>query len=179
MMPTTKYAAPLLLCSTVLALSLTACQQTPDCAEAVSTAADLGNRGQLANFEQSEFAEACQSEYMAAWEQARDAFCDPEAAFDRAMAGSAQPPACERPAYLRNHQLGANLHALRDEKKTIEDDLARGEADSTAPQQLQTWRMRLRVLEREVSELETLARMRGLMAPAELPPEVRDAPHSQ
>ena len=157
-------------------LILQGCQQAPDCSQAVATATDLGNQGELAQFEAGSFNAACQADYMAAWEGARAQFCDPELAFERAMTGAEQPPACERPAYLRNHQLGANLYSLSQEREAIEDSLARGETDGTRPQQLQTWRMRLRVLEREISDLQTLARIRNLMAPAELPPEVRDTP---
>ncbi len=158
----------------VTIFSITACQRTPDCAQAIDEATSLGSQGQLASFDENTFDEACRSEYLAAWEAARNEFCEPGLAFERAMGGGEQPPACGQPAYVRNHQLGTNLYALLNEKQTIEAALATGENDGTPPAQLQAWRMRLRVLEREIPELETIARMRGLMAPAELPDEVRD-----
>lgn len=157
-----------------LLLLVTGCQQAPDCAEAVNEATALGSQGQLASFDETRFDEACRADYLAAWEAATNAYCEPTLAFERALGGDLQPPACNQPAYLRNHQLGANLYALTEEKQSIETALAAGENDGTDPAQLQVWRMRLRVLEREIPELETIARMRGLMAPAELPPEIRD-----
>lgn len=169
----------LVLCVLTSSLILTGCQQTPDCTDAVAQATDLGSQGQMASFDEGAFDASCRADYLAAWEAARGVFCDPERAFDRAMEGADQPTACEQPAYLRNHQLGANLYALSEEKNAIEATLDRAEADGTSSQELQASRMRLRVLEREIPELETIARMRGLMAPAELPPEVRDAPQNE
>lgn len=164
---------PILVAGLLSLLLATGCQHAPDCTQAVNEATALGSQGQLASFDENRFDEACRADYLAAWEAATNAFCEPELAFERALGGDLQPPACNQPAYLRNHQLGANLSALTEEKQSIEAALAAGENDGTPAQQLQIWRMRLRVLEREIPELETIARMRGLMAPAELPDEVR------
>jgi len=161
----------LVLCVLITALILTGCEQTPDCEEALAQATALGGQGQLASFGEKAFPVACRADYLAAWESARRAFCDADLAFDRAMEGMEQPPACEDAAYRRNHQLGANLYALTEEKKAIENLL---ESDDASTPSMQATRMRLRVLEREIPELETLARMRGFMGPAELPPELRD-----
>jgi len=74
-------------------IGLTGCNRTPDCADAIAAASALGSQGQLADFEAAGFEAACQSEYLAAWEDSKNAFCDPQQAFSRAMAGSDQPPA--------------------------------------------------------------------------------------
>lgn len=163
----------------ITSLILTGCERAPDCEEAVREATELGGQGQLANFDEKAFPVACRADYLAAWESARGAFCDAGLAFARAMDGMEQPPACEDAAYLRNHQLGANLYALSEEKRAIERLLDQADIDGTSAQSLQATRMRLRVLEREIPELETLARMRGFMPPAELPPELREDSQGQ
>ncbi len=164
------------LSALITALILTGCERAPDCEEALAQATELGGQGQLAAFDEEVFPVACRADYLTAWESARRAFCDADLAFARAMEGGEQPPACEEAAYRRNHQLGANLYALTEEKKAIENLL---ENDGANTPSMQATRMRLRVLEREIPELETLARMRGFMPPAELPPELREDPEGQ
>lgn len=157
-----------------LACLMVGCNRSPDCTDALAEAHSLGERGELAAFDEAQFDVACRGDYLAAWEASKNTYCEPMLAFDRAMQGENLAPACEAPAYRRNFQLGANLYALIEERSAVEAMLTNSENEVANPVALQQARMRLRVLEREIPELETLARMRGLMGPAELPPEVRD-----
>jgi hypothetical protein len=79
--------------------------------------------------------------------------------FERGRDGIEPPPLCHESAYAEAWQLGQALGELgreRDALKEREDDLDAVE------------RARLRVLERDIPELQTLARIQGYMSPARI-----------
>ena len=86
--------------------------------------------------------------------------CSPQGGFDRGRAGEASKAACDARDYRENWQLGQTLGELERERAEL---LAREGSLDTLEQ------MRLRVLSREIPELETLARLRGFMPAADLP----------
>ena len=154
---------------------LSACSDTVDC-EPASKAGQVTAVNDLPqDFENTGFDRQCEAAYREAWLTQQKELCDPSNAFAGAMQGQAQRMICDAPAYVRNHQLGANLYALVNEKEAIEKMLALGEQDGSLVTQGPSLRMRLRVLEREIPNLEALAQMRGLMEQTDLPPELRDS----
>lgn len=84
--------------------------------------------------------------------------CQAEDAFLLGRADEPAPTACEERDYANAWQLGHTLGEMERER----DELAAREEELDAAN-----RMRLRVLQRDIPELETLARIHGLMEPAE------------
>ncbi len=156
-------------------MTLSACSDTVDCEPASKAGQAQAVNDLPQDFGSTAFDQQCEAAYREAWLAEQTVLCDPSNAFARAMQGEAQLMICDAPAYIRNHQLGANLYALINEKEAIEKMLALGEQDSSLITQGPSLRMRLRVLEREIPNLEALAQMRGLMEQADLPPELRDS----
>lgn len=87
--------------------------------------------------------------------------CQPRTGFDLALAGQAERPPCEGRAYRIDFELGRNLRLLRQEQAELKAALE--EPDAEDARQLT---LRLQVLEREIDQLEGLARIRGLLPPA-------------
>lgn len=85
--------------------------------------------------------------------------CSPQAGFDQGRAGEPVESSCEQRDYRESWQLGQTLGELKQER---DDLLAREDSLDNLEQ------MRLRVLSREIPELETLARLRGFMPAATL-----------
>ena len=79
--------------------------------------------------------------------------------FERGRDGIDPPPLCHEREYAEAWQLGQALGELERER----DALMEREADLDAVE-----RARLRVLERDIPELQTLARIQGYMAPARI-----------
>ena len=108
---------------------------------------------------------AAASLLLGACQTATETDCDPQAGFDQGRADNPPAPACEERQYQESWQLGQTLGELereRDQLQAREDSLENLE------------QMRLRVLGREIPELETLARLRGFMPAATL--DVMDSP---
>ncbi|MEN1727985.1 MAG: hypothetical protein AAGJ52_06050 [Pseudomonadota bacterium] len=77
--------------------------------------------------------------------------CQPVSGFELGRSGAAREAACEQPAYAEAWRLGQTLGTLESELRQIE-----ALASPSAAQ-----RQRSRVLQREIPELETLARLEG------------------
>ncbi|MCC5864738.1 MAG: hypothetical protein JJU31_06465 [Wenzhouxiangella sp.] len=84
--------------------------------------------------------------------------CQAEDAFVLGRADEPAPTECEERDYANAWQLGHTLGEMERER----DELAAREEDLDAAN-----RMRLRVLQRDIPELETLARIHGLMEPVD------------
>lgn len=93
--------------------------------------------------------------------------CVAQEGFERGRAQIEPPPQCHERDYAEAWQLGQALGQLESER----DELLAREDELEAVE-----RARLRVLQRDIPELETLARIQGLMEPAQLedPPETAD-----
>ena len=86
--------------------------------------------------------------------------CRQETGFEAGLAGQTAPTHCENEDYLEAHRLGFALAEMYGEREQL---LAQeGDLDGAD-------RARLRVLERDIPELETLARMQGLLPPSPPP----------
>lgn len=85
--------------------------------------------------------------------------CSPSAGFETGLAGNEAPARCSGQAFQEGFRLGRELGRMRRER-----DALRARSDSLEAGE----RARLRSLERDIPELETLARLEGLMAPAEI-----------
>ncbi|MEE4638013.1 MAG: hypothetical protein V2J42_04680 [Wenzhouxiangella sp.] len=86
--------------------------------------------------------------------------CQPQAGFDLALAGQAETPPCEGRAYRIDFELGRNLRLLQQERADLVAALEKADSEDSDRRKL-----RLQVLERELQQLEGLARIRGLLAP--------------
>lgn len=93
--------------------------------------------------------------------------CLAEEGFELGRADTEPPPLCQDRDYAEAWQLGRTLGELEDER----DELRARVDELDAVEQA-----RLRVLQRDIPELETLARIQGFMEPAQLenPPENTD-----
>lgn len=85
--------------------------------------------------------------------------CSPTTGFEIGLAGDEAPAHCSEQAVQESYRLGHELGRMRRERDALR---ARSESLDAGE------RARLRSLERDIPELETLARLEGLMAPAEI-----------
>ncbi len=83
--------------------------------------------------------------------------CSPQAGFDLGKKGVEPPAGCQEAAFTGAWNLGQSLAELKSEREVLRTRQA--DLDPTE-------RMRLRVLERDIPELETIARIHGFIEPA-------------
>ena len=86
--------------------------------------------------------------------------CDPEIGFRRALAGSDEPGTCRDRDFRISFELGRNLKILRQERAALESALT---ATNPDPASARTQQSRLQVIERELQQIEGMARIRGLL----------------
>lgn len=91
--------------------------------------------------------------------------CDPMRAFEQARMGRDAEAACQASAYSDARQLGQTLGEMERERDALAE-----RADELDVSE----RMRLRVLQRDIPQLEALARIEGYMGPAKLDLPDRD-----
>ncbi len=82
--------------------------------------------------------------------------CDPRAGFLRALDGAQDLGPCTDRHFRVDFELGRNLRNLRQERAALLEAAATDEQAAT--------RNRLRIVERELEQVEGLARIRGLLA---------------
>ena len=82
--------------------------------------------------------------------------CDPRAGFLRALDGAQDLGPCTERHFRVDFELGRNLRNLRQERDTLLEADASDKDTAT--------RKRLRVVERELEQVEGLARIRGLLS---------------
>ena len=85
--------------------------------------------------------------------------CLPEQAFNLGLEGAQKPATCSQRAYRIDFELGRNIRALREEQTRLRAALP-AEDEETVRQQIGR---RLQTVERELNQLEGLARIRGLL----------------
>lgn len=151
---------------------LAACTSDIDCEPASRAGLASGEAGEVMVFDPEEHHPECQEAYESHWQRGNQIACDISTAFERGLQGFEQPAACGDRDFLEHFQLGQTLTSLRAERARYESELA--EAQTLDPTDRRRIEGRLRVLAREIPELETLAQIRGMMPPADLPPELRD-----
>lgn len=85
--------------------------------------------------------------------------CSPSSGFELGRDGQAAKASCEAADYRDAWQLGQTLHEMESEYSALSE--RQDELDAAE-------RMRMRVIEREIPELEGLARIQQLIPPATL-----------
>jgi len=156
----------------VALLVLVACATDIDCEPAAQAGLASGEAGEAMAFDPTQHHPDCQQTYESHWQRGNRIACDVSTAFERGLDGATQPATCSDRDFLEHFQLGQTLASLRAERARYESDLSGAQAlDPTDRRRIEG---RLRVLAREIPELETLAQIRGMMPPADLPPELRD-----
>lgn len=169
-----RLAGPPLAITTALALAFTlsGCDRPPDCDAAAALGQAVGESGLPMDADRYEVAPACHEHFDEGWEKGKTRFCDPENAFARGLSDTVYYGICDSREFRSDFELGRTLRVLRVEQEAIAlqlDAIETGQfepAESGEPAYL---RRRARTLERELADLETLARIRGLLEPAELP----------
>jgi hypothetical protein len=158
--------------ATAAIVLLAGCATEIDCDVAGEAGFASGQAGEILTFDAARHHPECQIAYEEQWQRGHDLACDVNAAFERGLNGAAHPEACTDQSFLERFQLGQTLASLRAERARYEAELR--EAELIDPTDRRRIEGRLRVLAREIPELETLAQIRGLMPPADLPPELTD-----
>lgn len=117
---------------------------------------------------------ACRDEFLDAWHEALDGYCEPVRGFAVGNSDAVYYGVCRDQTFNRNYRLGRTLWVLEVEREALEARLASLEAghDPAWEGEAVDIRGRLRVLAREIPELETLARIQGLLPPPD-PAEIR------
>lgn len=153
----------------LLVLILTGgCAMTPDCRRSSRLATEIGGFGLPAEADLHGVAPACRQAFTGAWHAAIEAYCQPEHGFEIGHSNGIYYGVCNNAEPFEHHyRLGRSIRSLERERERLTDRLAEIErgAGSTAGAETAPIRMRLRVIERDLPELKTLARIHGLMEP--------------
>ena len=141
--------------------------QVVDCSNVIEDAASAGRAGQSLD---AELPEVCRAEAEQAWQDELVESCQPQTGFDRGYQGQPQLQACTQENHQSAHRLGQLLFELEAEKAELEQQIAdhpTEQRDDAAA--LTAMRNRLIVIERDLPEVETLARLEGFLPPAAVP----------
>ncbi|MEX2498716.1 MAG: hypothetical protein WD397_07565 [Wenzhouxiangellaceae bacterium] len=154
------------------ALALTAaamlggCAANPECTEALETA-DAAARDRLPPGQWLPGVDAaCASQAEQAWADALLADCAAVYGFHVAYSGSDRPAQCRNADFDSAWNLGEMLSEMERESASIQTRL---EDDSIPRDVRRDLQRRLVVIERDLPQLEALARMDGYLPPAEVP----------
>ncbi len=159
----------------MLTVFLFACTAEPDCDQARETGREIGMLGMEREADRAETHPGCLEEYDQGWELGREAYCDDEMAFDLGLSDHIHYGICESREFRANFEMGRTLRVLSVEQESTELQIKAMEEGRYTPADgsgIGRLRQRERILEREIADLETLARTRGLMDPAELPEDM-------
>lgn len=160
---------PVALVCTVL---LSGCASEPDCGNAYEAGIESGKSGEPLLFDDSIHDAACRQAFESGWNEGHAIACDIRPAFEMGLGMRPRPEACTDRAYLERFNLGRTLMELRSEQARYEAQL--NELENLDPSDRRRIESRLRVLARDIPELEALAQIRGFMPPLELPPELTE-----
>lgn len=141
------------------------CSVSPDCHQAAETGSALAALGLPAEADRHAVHPSCRGMFQEAWAESAAEYCRPELGFGIGHSDAVYYGICTDAEFNRNYRLGRTLRVLEVERENLEAILAASED----PARQARIRARLRVLERDIPELETLARLQGLLAPAPEP----------
>lgn len=96
--------------------------------------------------------------FVLASSSAVDRDCVPSHGFQLGLAGADRPEACSQRAYRIDFELGRTIRRLRDEQSALQENL-KAQHDESMRRQISR---RLQTIERELHQLEGLARIRDL-----------------
>lgn len=141
------------------------CATGPDCRSATARGTELASRGLPAEADRNEIPAACRDAFRAAWTKAAAEYCRPAHGFAIGHSDAVYYGICKDAEFQRHYRLGRTLWVLEVEQENLKA-IAAATDDETERARI---RARLRVLARDIPELETLARLQGLMPPAQAP----------
>ena len=161
----------LLFAAAISAVALTGCPGEPNCRDAVQRGTELGQIGLPAEADRHGIEIACLEAFEEAWSEAVAGYCLPENGFAIGYSDAVYYRVCREEEFDRNYRLGRTLWVLEVERENIQAQIesleaGREPAYENEPAEL---RSRLRMLERDIPELKTLARIQGLLDPEEIP----------
>jgi len=147
-------------------LAVGGCASPIDCETARRHAAEAGRDARWREAALVDIAPACHAAATDAWLASAAEGCAPVHAFSAARLGRQRPQACGDEALDEAWNLGEMLGALERERRDIERRLG---AERLDPDTRRDLRQRRIVIDRDRPQLEGLARIRGLLPPAEVP----------
>ncbi|TVS12694.1 MAG: DUF2799 domain-containing protein [Wenzhouxiangella sp.] len=121
-----------------------------DCDPVRESGVSLGLEGQ--STAPGTIPEHCEPAFEEGLSEGLEQYCRPQAGFDRALGGQEDLGPCETREFRIEFQLGRQIRLLRAERNA----LAEASAEALDP-------MRLRIVERELSQIEGVARIRSLL----------------
>ncbi len=156
------------LLAPLLPLTLAACASAPiDCSDSRTAAAAAGHGNGWLEPAIETADPDCRTEAIDAWIGAAAALdCSTRFAFTAARLNRETDPNCAAPAYVEAARLGAMIGELERERAEIETRLADDALDTTARRDL---RQRGITIDRDLPQLEALARFDDLLPPVAVP----------
>lgn len=140
------------------ALSMPAIAEPTDCEAASAAALAAGQTGLSEAEALAAITPHCRDAAQDSWADGLLDYCQARAGFERALAGADELGPCQDRLFRVDFELGRQLRELRQERQML-----RTSVQTQADAGTEAAALRLRVLERELSELEGLARIRGLL----------------
>ena len=147
------------------------CQVTvDDCDRHEALGTQLGLIGLPADADRHDVPAACIETFEQAWGEAVADYCEPANGFAVGNSDAVYYGVCRDADFEAAYRLGRALWVLLVEAENLElrlQALDRGDVEPTDAGETSRIRMRLRTIERDRPELETLARIRGLLPPVD------------
>ena len=148
-----------------IALLLVVTSAAGDACDPARTAGfELGQAGQPPAAEKYPAPQDCARPFTESRRIGLADYCRPQAGFERALTGQQeQTRPCQDRAFRIDFELGRNLRRLRQEQ--VELQARRASASAPDSRDVRQQRRRQQVIDRELNQLEGLARIRGLLPP--------------
>lgn len=145
---------------------LAGCAARPDCTSAIKAADDAADAQRPPSAWIDRLDAACRGPAMQKWEAELASECAPVYGFHAALTGTERPIECVNPGFDSAWNLGEMIAEMRGELTAIEQQL---KDDSLPPETRRDLQRRLVVIDRDLPQIEALARMDGYLPPAEIP----------
>lgn len=145
---------------------LAACDREDNCRQAARLGEEIGRLGLPMDANRPEVGKRCRTDFEAAWETGNSQYCDPDGAFVIGHSDAVYYGVCRDAAFQDPYRLGRTLWVLEIERQAVEDQLAlldSGEREALTEDERDRLALRARELDREITDLRTIARIRGLL----------------
>lgn len=155
-----------LLTAILILATLAACDRGQDCRQAARLGEEIGRLGLPMDANRPEVKKRCRADFEAAWEVGNNRYCDPAGAFALGHSDAVYYGVCRQAAFQDTYRLGRTLWVLEVERQAVEDQLAlldSGEREALTENERGRLALRARELDREITDLRTIARIRGLL----------------
>lgn len=155
-----------LLTVTLLLALMTACDRDDDCRQAGRLGEEVGRLGLPVDANRSEVRRRCRADFDTAWEAGNAQYCDPNGAFALGHSDAVYYGVCREAEFQDPYRLGRTLWVLEVERQAVEDQLALLDAGAREPlteNERDSLARRARELDREITDLRTISRIRGLL----------------